>query len=591
MVQPVLAEVAQRAREQGVSADALMIAEGFITESAFYQKLADHLGASVARGDEPLAADLDWRNALASGMAQLADGGFLLAPRAQAIAVLLQNVSPHAQGKHLVIAPPTRFGSMVRAACAGEMAAAAADELAQKHPDLSARSGIHARQKYALGGVGALIALGLVDGGAVWMMACALFGLAMLVGVVLRLACTLLGTLSFLSASRVLTDAQLPTYSVLVALYREAAIVPQLVAALRALDYPAAKCEIVFLVEVDDEETQAALAVQDMPPNFTIITVPEGFPRTKPRALNFGLLAACGECLVIFDAEDKPEPDQLRKAAARFADGSARLACLQAALCIENYRDSWLTRLFALDYAAQFDVFLRGLAVLGLPAPLGGTSNHFRTRILREIGGWDAWNVTEDADLGLRLARAGYHTGALESVTWEEAPPTLRDWLPQRRRWMKGWMQTFVTHTRRPIKLWRDLGLAHGVHVLALLASNTLGPLVGVWCTVFVLYAGIAGDLLAAQDSLLHEIANACWLGLASLGLLSIVLPTLVAMQRRKLWSCAIFLVLRPLHWLLMSAACLAALVELNRNPFHWAKTRHGLAHGGLSTDRDPDPP
>jgi cellulose synthase/poly-beta-1,6-N-acetylglucosamine synthase-like glycosyltransferase len=113
---------------------------------------------------------------------------------------------------------------------------------------------------------------------------------------------------------------------------------------------------------------------------------------------------------------------------------------VQARLCIDT-RTSWLARYFTAEYAGQFDVVLPKLAALGLPLPLGGSSNHFRTVTLREVGGWDPHNVTEDADLGMRLARFGYRSGVVASSTYEEAPADIGRWLGQRTRWFKGWMR------------------------------------------------------------------------------------------------------------------------------------------------------
>ncbi len=206
---------------------------------------------------------------------------------------------------------------------------------------------------------------------------------------------------------------ELPIYTIICALYREAAVVQNLVAAIRALDYPPEKLDVKFVLEADDTETRDALATLDLGPPFEIITAPPIGPRTKPKALNVALPLARGSYTVVFDAEDVPEPDQLRRAVAAFMAADDRLACLQASLTIDNTADNWLARMFTANYAGQFDVFLPGLAALRLPFPLGGSSNHFRTAVLRKIGGWDPYNVTEDADLGIRLCRLGYRSAAL----------------------------------------------------------------------------------------------------------------------------------------------------------------------------------
>jgi cellulose synthase/poly-beta-1,6-N-acetylglucosamine synthase-like glycosyltransferase len=235
-------------------------------------------------------------------------------------------------------------------------------------------------------------------------------------------------------------DDRLPIYTIICALYREANVVNRLVAAIRALDYPLEKLDVKFVLEADDHETRRALANLDLGPPFEIITAPPIGPRTKPKALNVALPFARGSFTVVYDAEDVPEPDQLRCALDVFTAADARLACVQASLTIDNTTDSWLARMFTAAYAGQFDPFFSGLAALHLPLPLGGSSNHFRTTALRRVGGWDPYNVTEDADLGIRLARLGYRSTALSSATYEEAPASFGPWLRQRTRWYKGWM-------------------------------------------------------------------------------------------------------------------------------------------------------
>ena len=232
-----------------------------------------------------------------------------------------------------------------------------------------------------------------------------------------------------------LSDRQLPTYAVLVPLYREAPVVRDLVAHLARLDYPSAKLQILLLIEADDRETRAALAEHITAPHFEIVTVSPGGPRTKPNALTYALSFVRADFVVVFDAEDRPEPGQLRQAAAAFRE-RPELGCVQARLTPDN-DDSWLARMFAVEYAANFDVVLPALAEWKAPLPLGGTSNHFPRAILERVAAWDPYNVTEDADLGIRLARFGYRTATIRSRTYEEAPVTFRQWLPQRRRWIR----------------------------------------------------------------------------------------------------------------------------------------------------------
>jgi cellulose synthase/poly-beta-1,6-N-acetylglucosamine synthase-like glycosyltransferase len=227
-------------------------------------------------------------------------------------------------------------------------------------------------------------------------------------------------------------DQTLPVYSVLVPVYREAGMIGELTRALAALDYPSDKLDVRLVVEEDDSETFAAVFAAGL----NAVVVPPGLPRTKPKACNFALQSVWGEFVVVYDAEDRPEPDQLRKAVAAFR-ANPDVSCLQARLAIDR-APSWISRMFAIDYAVWFRMLLPGLARLHSPIPLGGTSNHFRVKSLVEAGAWDPFNVTEDADLGVRLARLGHRVAILDSATFEEAPEKLGTWLRQRTRWMKG---------------------------------------------------------------------------------------------------------------------------------------------------------
>jgi hypothetical protein len=234
-------------------------------------------------------------------------------------------------------------------------------------------------------------------------------------------------------------DGRLPTYAVLVPLYREAAIAGDLIAHLGRLDYPKAKLQIILILEADDGETRAAVMRHVRESHFEVLAIPPGGPRTKPKALTYALSFVRADYVVVFDAEDRPEPNQLRKAAAAFRE-RPELGCVQARLAPDN-DDSWLSRMFAVEYASNFEVVLPALAEWGVPLPLGGTSNHFPRAVLEKVAAWDPFNVTEDADLGIRLARFGYSTATITSRTYEEAPVTFRQWLPQRRRWIKGWIR------------------------------------------------------------------------------------------------------------------------------------------------------
>ena len=248
--------------------------------------------------------------------------------------------------------------------------------------------------------------------------------------------------------------------------------------------------EIKLILEAADAETIAAARALDLPGNVEILVVPDLHPRTKPKALNYALPLARGDYLVIYDAEDRPERDQLRKGIAAFRQGPPNLACVQAKLNLYNADDNWLTRQFTIEYGALFDGLLPALDRLRLPIPLGGTSNHFRVAALKWLMAWDPFNVTEDADLGTRLARSGYRCQVLSSTTFEEAPVRFASWLRQRTRWIKGYMQTWLVHMRQPAKLWRELGPAGFLGFQVMVGGTVLSALVHPW-----FYALAAFDL------------------------------------------------------------------------------------------------
>jgi cellulose synthase/poly-beta-1,6-N-acetylglucosamine synthase-like glycosyltransferase len=361
-------------------------------------------------------------------------------------------------------------------------------------------------------------------------------------------------------------DCTLPVYTVLVPLYREANVVPQLAAALRALDYPHALLDIKLIVEEDDRETVAAVGQEAQSGPFEVVRVPDIGPRTKPKACNYAMYFARGAFTVIFDAEDRPEPDQLRKAVAAFQRAPPNTVCLQARLAFYNADECWLSRLFALDYMLWFEVLLPGLDRLGVPIPLGGTSNHFRTEALRLLNGWDAFNVTEDADLGIRIAQHGMRVGMLDSTTFEEAPTLLGVWFRQRTRWLKGYMQTWLVHTRAPLGLARHAGwkglLAFHVFVGGSVATALSNPVLWVVFTASLFHRQ-GGDALALS-------------GLIGGNALTVMLAAIVPLKR-GLRDALPFVLTVTIYWGLVSFAAWRGLGQLFTRPFHWEKTAHGL--------------
>ena len=379
--------------------------------------------------------------------------------------------------------------------------------------------------------------------------------------------------------TRAKNDPSLPVYTVLVALHAEVPVVPQLVAAMRGLIYPVDRLDIIFALEAHDEPTRAALLAEDLPAHMRLVIVPPGLPRTKPRALCYALTFARGDYVVVFDAEDIPDPGQLHAALTSFRAGGPELGCLQAALAINNANSSWLTAQFAIEYTVLFDAVLPAFAANHVPIPLGGTSNHFTRQALDDVGGWDPYNVTEDADLGLRLARSGWRVDVLPSTTWEEAPVTWRPWLNQRTRWHKGWLQTYFVHMRNPARLYRDLGPAAWLWFQIVLGGGLLSALAHPWFFVMLAVDGSNGQLFPPLSEGLS--AWLWWIGVINLAIASAVTIALaqVTVRRRHRFDLLCHAVLAPLYWLPVSIAAYAAILEWTRAPFYWAKTPHGKAH------------
>ncbi len=369
--------------------------------------------------------------------------------------------------------------------------------------------------------------------------------------------------------------AEWPRYTVLVPLYDEAAVAPALVARLERLDYPRDRLQVIFLVESDDGATAAALEPAITSEAFVIGLVPPGGPRTKPNALNHGLAMATGEFLTVYDAEDAPDPSQLKAAIRAFLSMPDNVQCLQARLVIDNGPDSWLALMMTIEYAALFDATKCGFASMALPVALGGTSNHFRIGAVRALGGWDAWNVAEDADMGLRIARAGGEVRDLPSVTLEEAPFRLPGWFAQRRRWQKGFMQTVLTHSRHPWRALCDIGWFSWTAGMVQVAGAVIGALFFPIFTAKMVWLAASGDLFDNRDGL-TMLGNTLALWVATCGLMSTVIPALVGLSRRGAWHLAPWLLTLPVYQLLISAAAWVAIVDYIRAPSRWLKTAHG---------------
>lgn len=584
---PSLLKAAEtRSGQLGLGADQVLIQWGVIDEQSYLWHLAAHLGIAIETfakygRDDCELPDRKLPDAAYHGMVPLRlDGGliYVVAPRTLTARVLCQSAALSPSLTRTVrLATTKNLNQFLTQQARAELARFAAYGLRETCPDMSAaalprREPHLLRRRLRIACLAILIALspaGMLElasnGAALWFLT--LIGLRLL-------GC--LRPAQRVAATPRLPDHQLPIYTVMVALYREAASVAALVRALEAFDYPREKLDIILAVEPDDLQTRAAIARLGSKPNLQVLIAPVDGPKTKPKALNWALPFARGSFITVYDAEDRPHPGQLRAALDAFEAHGPEVACAQASLCIENVSDSWITRTFAKEYAGQFDVVLPGFAAMRLPLPLGGTSNHFRTHTLRDIGGWDAFNVTEDADLGFRLARLGYRSITFASTTMEEAPIGFRAWLRQRSRWMKGYMQTWEVHMREPRRLWREAGprgfLALNVVIGGSVLTALSYPLLPLEITAYLATQHAEGGPMFAGLWLPLHLTTivAGFLSTAAIGLLGLA-------RRRQLRS-AWVLLLTPVYWGCLSIAAWRALIQLQRNPYHWEKTEHGLA-------------
>jgi len=373
---------------------------------------------------------------------------------------------------------------------------------------------------------------------------------------------------------------ELPIYTVLIPAYREPEIVAGLLRSIDAIEYPPDRLDVKLLLEADDDETIDAARATDDRSYIEIVLIPPSEPRTKPKALNFGLSLARGEFVTIYDAEDHPDPLQLRRAVVAFQRARPDVACFQARLSYHNVGQNLITKWFTAEYAMWFSLFLPGLSALGAPIPLGGTSNHFRREVLERLGSWDPHNVTEDADLGIRLAREGWSVEVLDSVTYEEANSDFVNWAKQRSRWYKGYLQTWLVHLRAPRRTAEELGwrsflqfnlFVGGTPVLAL-----LNPI--FWALTILWFVGHPVFIKELFPGPVYYMGVSCW----AFGNFTIAYLTVISIRHARRPELLFAALLAPAYWMMMSIAATKAAIQLATAPSFWEKTTHGL-HSALS--------
>ncbi len=370
-----------------------------------------------------------------------------------------------------------------------------------------------------------------------------------------------------------LSHKELPVYSVLVPVYKEKEVIRMMMEGLKNLNYPQDRLDVIIILEEDDKETLQIVQQEIIPANWRYLVVPNRRPKTKPKACNYALPFAKGKYLVIYDAEDVPEPDQLKTVVAAFAKNRGKnILCFQAALNYYNKNDNFLTRMFTLEYSYWFDYMVPGLDTLNFPIPLGGTSNHFDTQGLKKIGGWDPYNTTEDADLGIRACAEGYKVSAINTTTYEEASANLGNWIRQRTRWIKGYMQTWFVFSRRPFELLNKMGFK------AWLSFNFF---IGGTFFTFIVSPIMWGIFWLTKINVLKihfaEKFIFIFYGNLTLSVIFVIWLHAIGVFRRRNFALLPYALLSSIYLILHSVAAYRALWQLIVNPAYWEKTQHGL--------------
>lgn len=371
-------------------------------------------------------------------------------------------------------------------------------------------------------------------------------------------------------------DDDLPIYTIHLPVYKEDKLIKKLIWNLQSIDYPREKLDIKLLIEEDDDKTLNAVRNLDFPAVFEVIVVPFHMPKTKPKACNYGLHFSRGKFLTIYDAEDVPDTDQLKKVVALFTKLPENYICIQSALNYFNRNENFLTRMFTLEYSYWFDYMLPGLDTFDIPIPLGGTSNHFKFEYLIELGGWDPFNVTEDADLGVRAYDKGYKVAIINSTTYEEANNEMFNWVRQRSRWIKGYMQTHLVHMRNPVTLWKKLGwkgfLGFNFFIGATPITFLVYPLL-----LCIFFCYVFFDLKTIRTIFPDWVLFMSIINLM-VGNILMIYVNMMAVFKRRYYELILFAVANPVYWLLHSWAAYKGLYQLVVKPFYWEKTNHGLS-------------
>jgi cellulose synthase/poly-beta-1,6-N-acetylglucosamine synthase-like glycosyltransferase len=371
-----------------------------------------------------------------------------------------------------------------------------------------------------------------------------------------------------------LSPAELPVITVLIPLYKEREIIPQLFRRISEFDYPVEKLDIIFILESTDQETISAFLTAQPPAHFKALLSPNVTPKTKPKALNVAFTKSKGEILVIFDAEILPDVDQLKKAYITFKQ-HPEAKYLHGRMNVYNADFNWITHLYDAEFAYFYDYYLPGIVRMGVPIPLSGHSTYFRREVIEKVGGWDSYNIAEDCDIGIRIYRHGFKSGMmLDSFSWEQSTTTIPRWLRQRTRWEQGFIQTSLVHLRFPLLLKTELGswrnffwflyLVPGNVILNILHIFHWG-LFFLWIFTHAAFIEFLFPLSTIYFSMLTFIGgNYVLLMFHMLGLYS-----------RRHYTGVKYALGSLVYWIMLGLATFRAAILFFFRPFSWDKTPH----------------
>ncbi|MDD5055108.1 MAG: glycosyltransferase [Candidatus Peribacteraceae bacterium] len=375
-------------------------------------------------------------------------------------------------------------------------------------------------------------------------------------------------------AIRSIREEDLPVYTVIIPLFREAPVIAQVLASLSRINYPPDKLDIIITLEEYDRETREAIRQAHPPKHFRTLILPNVEPKTKPKALNVAFLQARGDFIVIFDAEVIPEPDQLKKAYLAFRDHPS-VACVQTRLDHYNAHQNWMTALFNAEFSFHYDLFLPGLQKRGYVLPLSGHSTHFRRTVLEQIGAWDPYNLTEDCDIGIRLFRRGFRTDIIDSLSNEEATSTTGSWIAQRSRWMQGFIQTSIVHLRHPLRLKDDVGGWGRLWVFLIIVPGSV-----LMNVLNLFYWLLLGTWIVTQSTVIQSLfpVPVLYISILSfaIGNILFMYMNLVGLYQRGRYRLVKYGLLSFFYWFLLGYAALRGCVHLLLKPYKWEKTAHG---------------